>query len=104
MPSDIWTPMFTNNHSLCNKSLRARSKVARVVGNARLVPRYVVTSTYGNQERKIQKIFSVFQKIRARLMNNFITTTFGKSLFLTQYQFWRLCNQKQIIVYTQLSM
>ena len=49
--------------SLHNKSLRARNKVAHVEllqGNARPVPRYAVT--YRNQQRRTQKLFSVFLK------------------------------------------
>ena len=45
--------MLTSNPSLRNKSLRARNKVANVgllQGDARPVPRYAVTETYGNQD------------------------------------------------------
>ena len=41
MPLDVWTPMITNDHSLRNKNLRARNKVAHVEllrGLARPVP------------------------------------------------------------------
>ena len=51
--------------TLRNKSLRARNKVAHVEllrGDVRPVPRYAVTVTYKNQQRKKQKIFSVFRK------------------------------------------
>ena len=51
-------------------------KVAHVElfqGDARLVPRYAVTATYGNQERKVQKIFSALREQRAKSRNNFIT-------------------------------
>ena len=30
MPSDVWTPMITTDHSLRNKSMRRRNKVAHV--------------------------------------------------------------------------
>ena len=79
--------MLTSNPSLRNKSLRARNKIPHVEllrGDARLVPRYAMTATYGNRKRSIQKRFSVFRKKRAVPRNYFITT-FGKSLFITQY-------------------
>ena len=70
--------MLKSNPSLRNKSLRARNKVANVgllQGDARPVPRYAVTETYGNQD---------FHKAKPK--DHFITTTFGTSLFITQYQ------------------
>ena len=81
--------MLTNNPSLRNKTFHARINVAHVKpfrGVARLVPRYAVTAIYGNRERIIQKIFSDLQKKRAKPKNNFITTPFEKSLFVTQYR------------------
>ena len=57
--------MLTSNPSLRNKSLRARNKVAHIEllrVDVRLVPRYAVTAIYGNRERSMQKIFSVFRK------------------------------------------
>ena len=62
---DIWSPMLTNNPSLCNENLRARMEVANVElfrGDARLVPRYAATATYGNGERRIQRWFSALRK------------------------------------------
>ena len=81
--------MITSDPSLCNKSLRARNKVAHVEllrGFARPVLRYSVTVTYRNQQRRTQKRFSVFRKKRAKLKTKDITTTFGKSLFLTKHR------------------
>ena len=89
MPSDVWTPMITTDHSLRNKSLRGRNKVAPVEllrGLARPVPRYAVTVIYRNQQRKKQKIISVLRKKRAKLKTKIITTTLGKSLFLIKYR------------------
>ena len=46
MSLDVWAPMLTSNLSFCNKSLRAHNIVAHVEllrGDARPVPRYVVT-------------------------------------------------------------
>ena len=66
--------------SLCNNSLHASKKVALAEllrGDARLVPRYSVTATYGNQERSIQRRFAVLQKI-TKPKNYFITTIFWK--------------------------
>ena len=79
MPQDVWTPMITSDHSLRNKSLRARNKVAHVKLLRGLVPRCAVTVIYRNQQRK---------KKRAKPK---ITTTFGKSLFLIK------CKKQKII-------
>ena len=58
--------MLTSNPSLRNKSLRARNKIPHVEllrGDARLVPRYAMTATYGNRKRSIQKkIFCLSEK------------------------------------------
>ena len=65
MSHDVWTLMITSNPSLRNKSLRARNKATHVellLGLARPMPRYAVTVTYGNQQRKAQKRFSLFRK------------------------------------------
>ena len=65
MPHDVWTPMKTNDHSLRNKSLRGRNKVAHVEllrELAKPVLRYAVTVIYRNQQRKKQKRFSVLRK------------------------------------------
>ena len=81
--------MLTSNPSLCNKSLRARNKVAHVEllrGLARPVRRYAVTVTYRNQQRKKQKRFSVLWKKKNKTKNKKITTTFRKSLFLIEYR------------------
>ena len=78
MPQDVWTPMITSDHSLRNKSMRARDKVAHVELLRGLVPRYAVTVIYRNQQRK-KKRSPVLQKKRAKPK---ITTMFGKSLFL----------------------
>ena len=89
MPHNVWTPMITINPSLGNKSLQACNKVKHVEllrGLARPVPRYAVTVIYRNQQHKKQKRFSVFRKRRAKPKTIKITTTFGKSLFLAQYQ------------------
>ena len=83
--SDIWAPMLTNNHSLRNKNLRASLKDAHVElfrGDARLVPRYAMTGDlWKPRTHNAGKIFRPPEK-RARLKNNFITATFGKSLFI----------------------
>ena len=62
MPHDVWTPMITSDHSLRNKNLRARNKVAHVELFARPVMRYAVTVIYRNQQRKKQQRFSVLRK------------------------------------------
>ena len=88
MPHDVWTPMLTSDHSLRNKSLRARNKVAHVEllrGLARPVPRYAVTVIYRNQQRKKQKKIFCPPKKRSKVKKK-ITTTFGKSLFLIKYR------------------
>ena len=62
--------MNTNDHSLRNKSLQGRNKVAHVEllgGLARPVPRYAATVIYKNQQRKKQKRLSVLRKKRAEL-------------------------------------
>ena len=89
MSSDVWTPIPTNNPWLCKKKLCALSKVAHVElfrGVARLVPQCAVTAAYGNRERRVQKIFSIFRTKRAKPKDNFMTTTVGESLFITQCQ------------------
>ena len=61
--------MITSDHSLRNKNLRPRYKVAHVEllrGVVRPVPRYAVTVIYRDQQCKKQKIFSVFRKKRAK--------------------------------------
>ena len=88
MPHDVWASMITSDHSLCNKSLRARNNVAHVEllqELARPVQQYAVT-IYRNQQRKKQQIFIVLRKKRAKPKTKKITTTFGKSLFLIQYR------------------
>ena len=88
MSRNLWTPMITSNSSLRNKNLRAHNKVAHVEflrGNARPVPRYVVTVTYKNQHRRTQKKYFLSSKNRAKLKTKNITSTFGKTLFLTKY-------------------
>ena len=70
MPFDVWTQMIENDHSLCKKNLRARNKVAHVEllrGLARPVPRFAVTVTYRNQERKKQERFSELRKKGVKL-------------------------------------
>ena len=84
MPHNVWTLMITSNHSLRNKSLRAYVELLQ--GGVRLVQQQAVTVNYGNRLRKTQKRFSVLRKKRAKLKAKKITTTFGKSLFLTQYR------------------
>ena len=104
--------MITSDHSLRNRSLRARNKVAHVELLRGLVPRYAVTVIYRNQQRKKKKISCPPEKkskaknndgVRKVVMSNKmqetkfifcppekkqsqkqkkITTTFGKSLFL----------------------
>ena len=69
MPHDVWTPMITSDHSLRNKSLPARNKVAHLEllrELARPVPRYAMTVIYRNQQRKKQHRFSVLRKKRAK--------------------------------------
>ena len=89
MPHDVWTPMITSDHSLRNKNLRPRNKVAHVEllrGPTRPVPRYAVTVIYRNQQCKKQKRFSILRKQRAKPKTEKITTAFGKSLFLIKYR------------------
>ena len=89
MSRDVWTPMITSDHSLCNKILRGRNKVAHAEllrGLARPVLRYAVTVTYKNQQRKKQKRFSVLRKKSKAKNKKIITTSFGKSLFLIKYR------------------
>ena len=65
MPRDVWTPVITSDHSLRNKSLQTRNKVAHVEHLrelARPVPRYALTVIYRNQQRKKQNRFSVLRK------------------------------------------
>ena len=53
---DVWTPMLTSNHSLRNKSLRPRNKVAQVEllrELVRPVPRCAMTVTDKNKKTKI---------------------------------------------------
>ena len=79
MPQDVWTPMITSDHSLRNKSLEGRNKVAHVEllqGLATPVPRYAVSVIYRKQQLKKQKRFSVFQKNKSKTK---------KSLFLIKY-------------------
>ena len=42
--------------------------------------------TYRNQQHRTQTRFSALRKKRAKLKTKNITTTFGKSLFLTKYR------------------
>ena len=67
--------ILTNNLTLCNKSLLDHIKVAYVelvIWNSKLVPRYAVTATYGNQECRIQKKFSALWKKRGKPMSTFL--------------------------------
>ena len=66
--------MLTNNPSYRNKSLRARMKVAHVElfrRDARLVPRYAVTATYGNRERRIQERISDLRRKKSKAKEQF---------------------------------
>ena len=72
--------MITSDHSLGNKSLRARNKVAHV--ELVPVPQYAVTVTYGNI-----KVFLSSEK-RAKLETKNFNTDFRKVFFLTKY---RMC-------------
>ena len=69
MPQDVWTPMITSDHSLRNKSMRARNKVAPVELLRGLVPRYAVTVIYRNQQRKKKKISCLPEK-KSKATNN----------------------------------
>ena len=69
MPQYVWTPIITSDHSLRNKSLRARNKVAHVELLRGLVPRYAVTMTYRNQQRKKNKISCPPEK-KSKAKNN----------------------------------
>ena len=69
MPQDVWTPMITSDHSLRNKSLRARNKVAHVELLRGLVLRYAVTVIYRNQQRKKKKISCPSEK-KSKAKNN----------------------------------
>ena len=80
--------MFINNHSLRNKSLLPRNKVAHIEllrELAKPVLRYAVTVIYKNQQRKKNKEFLSCEK-KSEVKNKNITTTFGKSLFLTKHR------------------
>ena len=68
MPQDVWTPVITSDHSLRNKSLRARNKVAHVELLRGLVPRYAVTVIYRNQQRK--KKISIPPEKKSKAKNN----------------------------------
>ena len=78
MSQDVWTPMLTSNPSLRNKSLRARNNVAHFELLRGLRP--VGTDNAGRKE-----IFCPPKKEQSSKQIN-ITTTFGKSLFLTHYR------------------
>ena len=102
MPSDVWTPMITTDHSLRNKSMRRRNKVAHVELLRGLVLRYAVTvkiscppekkSKVKNNDNvrkvvisdKMQEAKKNFcpPKIKSKAKNKKITTTFRKSLFI----------------------
>ena len=89
MPHDVWTPTFTSNPRLSNKSLRDRNKVTRVELLRRFVrpvPRYAVTVIYRNQQLKKQKKIFCPPKKRAKPKNKKITTAFEKSLFIIKYR------------------
>ena len=100
MPRDVWTLMITSDHSLRNKSMRARNKVAHVELLRRLagpVPRYAVTVIYRNQQRKKQKDFQPSEK-KEQSQKQKITTTFGKSSFLIKYAIYRPPNTKDLAI------
>ena len=72
MKSGFHKCVSTINLSLRNKSLRARNKVAHVKllrGLARPVLRYVVTVTYGNQQRKKAKKDFLFSEKKSKGKN-----------------------------------
>ena len=80
MLHDVRTPIITSDHSLHNKSLRARNEVAHVELLQRLakpVPRYAVTVIYRNQQRKKQKRFFVLRK-KSKAKNKKINDNFRK--------------------------
>ena len=87
MPNDVWTPMLTSNPSLRNKSLRARNKITHVEllrGLCRDMLWLWPVDTYNAGQKEIfcpQK-----KKSKAQTKQKCITTTCGKSLFLTQYR------------------
>ena len=86
MSLDVCSPM----PSLRNKSLCARNKVAHVElfwGDARLVPQCAVTATYVNKTQYMKMIFYPSAE-NSKTKNYFITTTFRKLLFITQYWMW----------------
>ena len=56
MPSDVWTPMITTDHSLRNKSMRRRNKVAHVELLRGLVLRYAVTVKISCPPEKKSKV------------------------------------------------
>ena len=78
MPSDVLTPMLTNDLSIRNKV----AHVELLQGLARPVPRYAVTVTYRNRYRMTKK-YVLFSEKKAKLKTKNITTTFGKSLFFS---------------------
>ena len=76
--------MDTNDHNLPQPWQRKPVELLREL--VRPVPRYAVTVIYRNQQRKKQNRFSVLRIKRAKPKVKKITTTFGMSLFLTEYR------------------
>ena len=92
LPSAICTtPMLTNNPSLRNKNLSARIKVAQVDIFSRCCEAWAAMRCncdfWKPRMQNTRNIFCLLEK-RAKPRNNFITTIFVKSLFITQY---RMC-------------
>ena len=80
MPLDVWTQMITSDHSLRNKSPRARKKVTHVELLRAFVwpvPQYAVTVIYKNQQHKKAKDF-LFSKKRAKLKTKTYIDDFRK--------------------------
>ena len=84
MSLDVWTPMLTSNPNICNKSLRARNKVAHAELLQGLCCDMLWLWPVRTNNAGYKNIFCP-PKNRAKHRTKNITTTFGKSLFLTQY-------------------
>ena len=87
MSHDAWTPINTNDHSLRNKSLRARNKVAHVELLRGLCRDMLwLWSIETNNARNKKKIFCLPKKKEQSQKQKKIATTFGKSLFLIKHR------------------
>ena len=79
---DVWAPLLTNNLSLCNKSMRARNKIARI----EILRGHNILWHVGTDNAGHKRILSSEKKEQSSKQKKYSTTTFGKSSFLTQYR------------------